>query len=144
VGCALAFVVYAGFTKSWNYWLATPCFLLLFYAIVFDLDKRFWLRDGGAVVVALAAAGLVWGLVSPGEWGLLRRGLASGATGVGWKNKLRALCVASSHLLSYWTATARLAALLSCSRKDRGHGRGRHPLILLRGAADPAVGEASH
>jgi peptidoglycan/LPS O-acetylase OafA/YrhL len=77
VGCALAFVVYAGCTKRWNYWLATPCFLLLFYAIIFDLDKRFWLRDGGGVLVALAAAGLVWGLVSPGEQGVLRRALAS-------------------------------------------------------------------
>lgn len=73
IGCGLAFAVYAGFTEKWAAWLAAPCLLALLYVIVFDLPKRFWLRDGGATMVAIAAAGLIWALVSPGGRGLVRR-----------------------------------------------------------------------
>jgi peptidoglycan/LPS O-acetylase OafA/YrhL len=77
VGCALAFVVYCGFTRPWNRWLAAPCLLGLLYVIVFDLPKRFWLRDGGATLVAITAAGLILSVVGPGRGGLVRKILES-------------------------------------------------------------------
>jgi peptidoglycan/LPS O-acetylase OafA/YrhL len=77
VGCALAFAVYWGFTKPWSRWLAAPCLLALLYVIVFDLPKPFWLRDGGATLVAIAAAGLIWSVVGSGRRGLVRKILES-------------------------------------------------------------------
>lgn len=72
IGCGLAFAVYSGFRKKWAGWLAAPCLLSLLYVIVADLPKPFWLRDGGATLVAFAAAGVIWALVSPGGRGVVR------------------------------------------------------------------------
>ena len=72
IGCALAFAVYSGLNKKWAGWLAAPCLLALLYVIIEDLPKNFWLRDGGATLVAIAAAGLIWALVSPGSRGVVQ------------------------------------------------------------------------
>ena len=77
-GCALAFLVYSGFRRNWGRLLATPCLVLLLYVIVFDLPKPFWLRDGGATLLAVVIAGLIWSLVCPGSRGLVRLIFESG------------------------------------------------------------------
>ena len=63
-GCALTFALYSGFAKKWSHLLAVPCLVGVVSIIVFDLPKRLQYRDGGATMLAVIIAGLIWSLVS--------------------------------------------------------------------------------
>lgn len=74
VGCALAFAVGSGFMKRWGHLFAVPCLLVVTYVMVFDLPSRtFWLRDGGATMVAVIIAFLIWSLVGSERRGWVHR-----------------------------------------------------------------------